>query len=146
MRKPKLREAAICSGSTQLSARRCRHRICCGVEFLSFFLPVPWSMWDLSSLTRDRTHAPWGGSMESWTLDHEGSPRGTQLLSLWAWLQGIAPSKLGPAIFPSEMCTDSFTISVQPGCMDPTPTSPNFKDWHDRSQNQLELSRALNSS
>ena len=35
------REAAIRSGSSRLSARRCRHRICCGVEFLSFFLAVP---------------------------------------------------------------------------------------------------------
>ena len=31
-------------------------------------------MWDLSALTRDRTHAPCSGSTESQLLDHQGSP------------------------------------------------------------------------
>ena len=37
-------------------------------------------MWDLSSLTRDQTHAPCSGSTESKQLDHQGSP--TSILSL----------------------------------------------------------------
>ena len=34
-----------------------------------FFFEAPWGMWDLSSPTRNRTHAPCSGSMES-SLDH----------------------------------------------------------------------------
>ena len=36
-----------------------------------FFLPLC-GMWDLSSLTRDWTHASWIGSAESYTLDLQG--------------------------------------------------------------------------
>ena len=32
-------------------------------------------MWDLSSPTRDQSHAPYSGSMGSWPLDHQGSPQ-----------------------------------------------------------------------
>ena len=34
-------------------------------------------MWDLSSLTRDQTHGPYSGSMESKQLDHQGGPTST---------------------------------------------------------------------
>ena len=33
--------------------------------FFFFFLVTPHGMWDLNSLTRDQTHAPWNGSTES---------------------------------------------------------------------------------
>ena len=39
-----------------------------------FVFAVPRSMWDLSSLTRDRTQAPYLGSMESKALDCQVSP------------------------------------------------------------------------
>ena len=35
------------------------------IFFFFFFLAAPHGMWDLSSLTRDRTHAPCSGSAES---------------------------------------------------------------------------------
>ena len=38
------------------------------------FLATPWSMWDLSSQTRDQTDAPCYGIAESLPLDHQGSP------------------------------------------------------------------------
>ena len=38
------------------------------------FLAALHGMWDLSSLTRDRTCAPCIGSAESQLLDHQGSP------------------------------------------------------------------------
>ena len=39
-----------------------------------FFLIIPCSMCDLSSLTKDWTHAPCIGSEEFQQLDHQGSP------------------------------------------------------------------------
>ena len=36
-------------------------------------------MWDLGSLTRDRTHTPCIGSMESYPVDRQGSPRTSSL-------------------------------------------------------------------
>ena len=47
------------------------------------------SIWDLSSLTRDRTWAPWFGSTESYLLDHQEVPR--SLLKGWG-----SPSVSGP--------------------------------------------------
>ena len=38
-----------------------------------FSAPLPPSMQDLSSLTRDQTHAPCSGSAKSSPLDHQGS-------------------------------------------------------------------------
>ena len=43
--------------------------------FFSFSCATPYSMENLSSLTRDQTHAPCIGSGESELLDHQGSPR-----------------------------------------------------------------------
>ena len=45
-----------------------------GCLFFVFSLAVPRGMWDLSSPTRDRTHTPCLGSVESQPLDHQGSP------------------------------------------------------------------------
>ena len=39
----------------------------CGMQALSS------DLWDLASLTRDRTQAPSIGSVEPWPLDHQGS-------------------------------------------------------------------------
>ena len=47
------------------------------LHFFSF-LVIPCGIWDLSSLTRDETHAPCIGSMESEPLGHQGS-------SLWGF-------------------------------------------------------------
>ena len=41
--------------------------------FIIIFLVLPHSLWDLSSLTRNQTHAPCIRSMESYPLDHQGS-------------------------------------------------------------------------
>ena len=40
----------------------------------SFFFFFGCSMQDLSSLTRDQTHVPCSGSIESELPDHQGSP------------------------------------------------------------------------
>lgn len=37
-------------------------------------MSVPWSMQDLSSLTKDQTRTLCSDSMEFWPLDHQGSP------------------------------------------------------------------------
>ena len=42
--------------------------------FLILYFVLPWSLQDLTSLTRDWTHAPYIGSPESSPLDHWGSP------------------------------------------------------------------------
>ena len=42
--------------------------------FFVFILATPRGMWDLSFPTRDETRTPCTGSMESWPLDHQGSP------------------------------------------------------------------------
>ena len=42
--------------------------------FFLIFLATPGGMRDLSSLTRDGTHAPCSGSVESQPLDSQGSP------------------------------------------------------------------------
>ena len=39
-----------------------------------FFLAELHGIWNLSSLTRDQTHTPCSGSIESKPLDHQGSP------------------------------------------------------------------------
>ena len=45
-----------------------------GGPFLSsFFLAMPYSMWNPNSPTRDRTHAPCFRISESQSLDHQGS-------------------------------------------------------------------------
>ena len=41
-----------------------------------FFFFVPHGMWDLSSSTRNQTHAPWIGSTESWPLTALEVPQG----------------------------------------------------------------------
>ena len=46
-----------------------------------YFLAAPWGRRDLSSLTRDLTLIPCGGSAESQSLDSQRSPS----LSLWNW-------------------------------------------------------------
>ena len=57
-------------GSQTAVSRGCRREGASGVSFSLFliiilFLTVPQSMQDLSSLTRDRTHAPCSGISES---------------------------------------------------------------------------------
>ena len=47
---------------------------CTSGHWLSFFFLAMWSMWDLSSPTRDRTQAPCIGGSESQPLDRQGSP------------------------------------------------------------------------
>ena len=44
------------------------------VCFFLVCLAAPRGMWDLSSLSRDQTHAPWGGNVESQLLDHQRRP------------------------------------------------------------------------
>ena len=39
-----------------------------------FFQATLWGIWDLSSLTKDQTCAPCIGNVESYPLDHFGSP------------------------------------------------------------------------
>ena len=51
------------------SPRKCQHLR------VFVFLAMPWGMWDLSFLTRDQTHVPCSGSIEYWSLDHQGSPQ-----------------------------------------------------------------------
>ena len=46
-------------------------------------------MWDLSSPTRDQTPAPCSGKVESYPLDHQGSPKHTDLVHV---LLGLYPS------------------------------------------------------
>ena len=60
--------------------------------FFFFFLAMPWGMWDLSFLTRDRTHVPCSGSMEYQPLDHQGS---SQRLSFVFCFLGI-PTGITP--------------------------------------------------
>jgi len=48
-----------------------------------FFFLAMWSMWDLSSPTRDWTQAPCIGSLEFQPLDHQGSPS----LGMGFWCQ-----------------------------------------------------------
>ena len=50
------------------------------VLFFAFFLATLRGMWDLSSLTRDWTHAPCGGSMESYTTGPPGNSQGPLFL------------------------------------------------------------------
>ena len=47
--------------------------------FTFFFPAVPHSLWDLRSLTRDRTRVPCSGSVESSPLDGQGSPSSASL-------------------------------------------------------------------
>ena len=42
-------------------------------------------MWDLSSLTRDRTRAPCTGGTESEPLDHQGGPSGYNLFFFFSF-------------------------------------------------------------
>ena len=44
--------------------------------FLFYFLAIQCDMWDVSSLTKDQTRAPCGGSAVSLPLDLQGSPCG----------------------------------------------------------------------
>ena len=49
------------------------------------FLAMLRNMWDLSSLTRDRTHALCRGSVDSWALNHQGIPLSYFLIEyLWS--------------------------------------------------------------
>lgn len=41
-----------------------------GSLYNSFILAAPWSMWDLSSMTKDGTHAPCIGSVDSYPLEN----------------------------------------------------------------------------
>ena len=57
-----------------------------------FILATPFSMWDLSSLTRDQTYIPGSGSADSYPLDHQGIPfkptssaLSTNYLLLWLY-------------------------------------------------------------
>ena len=43
--------------------------------FIETVLGLSFGMWDLSSLTRDRTQAACTGSVDSQPLDHQGSPK-----------------------------------------------------------------------
>ena len=47
---------------------------CLFIYFLKFILAMPRGMWDLSSLIREQTQAPWFGSTESYPLGCQGSP------------------------------------------------------------------------
>ena len=59
---------------------------CCLFDF-----GQPSGMWDPSSRTRDRTHAPCSGSTASQPLDHQGSPnKSTSYLSLWLSLNSFS--------------------------------------------------------
>ena len=56
---------------------------------LSFFLATMGGMWNLSSLSRNRTPAPCSESWVSYPLDHQGSPK-TELFKRdleRAWVQ-----------------------------------------------------------
>ena len=44
-------------------------------QTVSFFFLLFCAIWHLSSLTRDRTCAPCGVSMKSYSLDWQGSPK-----------------------------------------------------------------------
>lgn len=60
----------------------------CPISCLSPPLAALYSMWDFSSLTKDRTHAPCSGSMESQPLERQGyvsivSLDASATLSLW---------------------------------------------------------------
>lgn len=66
---------------------------------------------------------------------------------MWAWELDIVPSKLGPALFPSEMgVKGAFCTSVQADWVRLSPSAPNSKDWQGRDPNQLGFSQAFNSS
>ena len=63
------------------------------------FLTLLRGMQDLSSLTRDQTHAPCSGSVESQPLDHQGNPKA----SVWQggsvqclWVQAVGSDSLVP--------------------------------------------------
>ena len=51
--------------------------------YFLYFLAFPLGMWDLSSSTRDKTHAPCSRSVASWPLDRQGNPL---VLSLYYYL------------------------------------------------------------
>lgn len=58
------------------------------------FLVLPLSIWDLSSLTRDQTHDPCIGSIESKLLDYQGHSYTSSLI------KPVAPGEQGPCYFP----------------------------------------------
>ena len=45
-----------------------------GGGFFFFLAALHGDLWDLSSLTKDRTYAPGSGGVESQLLDHQGNP------------------------------------------------------------------------
>ena len=65
-------------------------------------------MWDLSSPTRDQTHAPCSGTMESKPLDSQGSPNPLILLTIC--VPGIVLSAEHKAV--NE--TESFQTFTKP--------------------------------
>ena len=62
-------------------------------QWISFsFLAMPRGTWELSSPTRDGTHVPCTGSVESWPLNHRGSPKAQWMLRERRdcfWLRGL---------------------------------------------------------
>ena len=54
-------------------------------------------MWDLCSLTRDQTHAPWSGSSESQPQDCQGSP--TPVFGSSFWVLQTQSSLLSISVF-----------------------------------------------
>lgn len=60
---------------------------------------------------------------------------------------GTEPSKVGPILFPNEMCVqDAFIVGVWSGWTGLNPGSPNAKIWQGRDPNQLGFSEAPNIS
>ena len=65
----------------------CKSFLCLSLSFL-FFLATPQDTWDLSSSTRDLTHAPCIGSTESLPLGHQGSPSSVSFIGMWIFSVG----------------------------------------------------------
>ena len=49
--------------------------MCLNVLFVFIYLATLLGLWDLSSLTRDQTHAPSSESSELQPVDHQGIPQ-----------------------------------------------------------------------
>ena len=87
-----------------------------GFAFFFFFLALPHGMWDLSSLTRDRTHAPCIGSV--WSLNHWTArevPRlGFSFSSLWMSVRELDVVQNGNNVFtfcPRNRCIAARLIT-----------------------------------
>ena len=70
--------------------------------FIFYFVAAPFGMWDL-------TCAPYIGSMESWSLDHQGSPHNQDIYMVSANLIQVFPVLLVFICVFACVCASSFT-------------------------------------